>query len=194
MQVKVKRKLRNEVDEVEVVSGVGEYVDQNGNTTEVGGNLDVDGNVKVGADVLPQTSGTSDLGKPDNRFKDGNFSGNVRVAGNINATTIGDNVAQTDFIEPIEGVEISTFNCLRLGKLIFLDFRLKNETGSTINAWTNLANIKSSFRPEHAHFNPCSNENGSVITIYFDTVGRLQSGALLENGKYLHINCFYKIA
>lgn len=120
--------------------------------------------------------------------------GNLEVDGNLAVNgSVGENISQADFIEPIEGVEISTFTCLRLGKLIFLDFKLKNNTGASINAWTNIATIKEAYRPQTTHYHSCSSTNPvGVASLYVST--NFQYSTALANEQSLHINCFYKIA
>lgn len=157
--------------------------DEATNTVEVGTKLEVDGKATFNDGV-----------EIDGSLKVSNINCLGYVGANsMSANSMGVDVAQADFVTPATGITISNFSVIKMGKLLFVDFVLKNETGDTISAWTNIATIKEAYRPQTTHYHPCSSTNPvGVANLYVST--NFQYSTAIANEQSLHINCFYKIA
>lgn len=168
-------------------------VQTDGTKTEVGGDLEIDGKLYLNGNVEPGVNFGADLGTPEKRFN--SVRGHYIIASNrVSGTNMGDDVAQEDFCTPTEGVSLNNFSVVRMGKILYCDFTITNNSGATIANLNPYLIIKEAYRPTHNHDVLQIRNDGTTVVIGIYSNGRIVSGAVLNNGQNIHLCTFYKIA
>lgn len=128
----------------------------------------------------------------------GNYT-NYDVTTLAKKSDLTDYVKQVDLSSSISGLASLTIqvkNAYKIGNVLFITIRAKNETGSTITANAGLFSI-SNINTSYAQSFSCvvyNNGTNTIEKLGIDTVGKITIDKALANGDFVFINISYAIA